>query len=135
MHHVFVYGTLKRGFVNHDPILLSPCFVGEARSVIAYPMMVAGPWYSPVVFDEPGTGHPIHGELYRVNDTTLAELDRIEGVNRTGGYRRILIAIEILGEKLDAWCYVKDRVDVAIIHDGPLQNYEDARYVPRNLRS
>ncbi len=135
MHAVFVYGTLKRGFVNHDAAWMTPWFAGPARSVIAYPLVVAGPWYSPVLFDEPGIGSRVSGELYEVDDTGLDRLDEIEGVARPGGYHRIAIEIERDdGERCRAWCYVKRRADVAVIHDGPFASYDDTRYVPRAQR-
>lgn len=135
MHHVFVYGTLKRGFVNHDAALMARGYAGPARSVAAYPLVIAGPWFSPVVFDEPGHGMRIAGELYVVDDGTLDALDAIEGVGRPGGYHRVEIDLEDGdGKRCRAWCYVKRREDVAVVHDGPLPLYDDIRYVPRAQR-
>lgn len=136
MHQVFVYGTLKRGFANHDATLLAGALLGVARTVVARPLVVAGRWFSPVLLDEPGNGECVEGELYRVNDAVLAALDRIEGVGGRGGYRRITLdVVDAHGVPYRAFGYVKDRADVAIIHDGPYAAYHDQRYVPRARRA
>ena len=70
---VFVYGTLKKGFGNHR-LLAGAEFCGKAyiaRVIMldlgAYPAVIHG-------------GHKeVEGELYRVNDAILSDLDRLEG--------------------------------------------------------
>jgi gamma-glutamylaminecyclotransferase len=135
VHPVLVYGTLKRGFPNHDGELLARFYVGLARTVEAYPLCVAGRWYSPVMFPEPGIGERVTGELYAVDRDTLDHLDRLERVGEAAGYRRRRIAVECdhadIGE---AWCYMKDRALATPLHSGYLADYQDRRYVPRHLR-
>ena len=69
MKLVFVYGTLKRGEPNHH--LLENAqngfkeFLGQAKSVNKYPMVVAARYNIPFVLDAPGSGHNILGEIYR----------------------------------------------------------------------
>ena len=136
IHRVFVYGTLKRGFPNAAP-LNDQTYLGHHRTTIAFPLVVAGRWFSPVLVDEPGTGHPVEGELYEVDDTTLATLDRIEGVGSSWGYDRVTIEIEPLGEgtPTTAEAYLKRRERLDLVHDGPLARYEpDERYVPPDRR-
>jgi gamma-glutamylaminecyclotransferase len=55
MHRVFVFGTLKRGFPNHEGMAGLTC-LGHYRTVQAYPLVIAGQWFSPVMMPEPGGG-------------------------------------------------------------------------------
>jgi len=133
MHRVFVYGTLKRGFPNHDAGLAGQRFLGRFHTRDAYPLVVAGRWFSPVLLAERGTGHRVHGEVFAVDDEVLAELDRIESTHLPQGYDRIGIAVTAaFGDAaFDAWTYVKQRERLDVIHSGPLEEYgQDPRYVP-----
>ena len=53
---LFVYGTLKRGFPLHETGLSGARCLGPYRTVSKYPLYVAGPWFTPMMLDEPGTG-------------------------------------------------------------------------------
>lgn len=132
MDRVFVYGTLKRGFPYHETGLTGQQFLGRCRTREAYPLVIAGPWYSPVLIDEVGNGRRVTGEIYAVDPSTLTKLDRMEGTHLPQGYRRITIAVERLDDcaALDLWAYVKARAAAGPIHDGPLAEYHpDPRYV------
>jgi gamma-glutamylcyclotransferase (GGCT)/AIG2-like uncharacterized protein YtfP len=80
---VFVYGTLRKGEINHN-LLESSEFIGgyvtepkfELHDLGEYPGLVEGT-------------SSIVGEVYRVNDETLAQLDILEDVPIE--YRRELI--------------------------------------------
>lgn len=76
---LFVYGTLKRGLVNHHHLGGAP-FLGEAE-LPGVQLHDLGPFPMAI----PGEG-PARGELYQVNACQLAHLDRFEGVPRL--YRR-----------------------------------------------
>jgi hypothetical protein len=67
--NVLAVGTLKRGFPLHHG-LAGARFVGEYRSVERFPMLVAGPWYAPMIFDEPGLAYQLLGELYEIDEGT-----------------------------------------------------------------
>lgn len=133
---IFVFGTLKRGFANHDEGMKGQLYLGEAMTVDAWPMLVAGQWFSPVMIPEKGVGHRVKGELYAVNDAALAELDRIESVHLPDGYRRYSIAVEYLDGRggTQAFVYMKDRSLVKIIHSEPMADYQDRRYVHKSQR-
>jgi gamma-glutamylaminecyclotransferase len=84
---VFVYGTLRRGEVNHH-LLASARFVGEARTVPSYTLFALD--------GHPGMGEGgctrVVGECYDVNNETLAALDQLEGY--PGWYERVPVALE-----------------------------------------
>ncbi|WP_148715796.1 gamma-glutamylcyclotransferase family protein [Chitinolyticbacter meiyuanensis] len=82
---VFVYGTLKRGGWNHRWLDGATC-LGEAQTVALfslyahqYPFLVREPRY------------PVLGELYAIDDSTLSNLDTLEG--HPDDYRREQIPV------------------------------------------
>lgn len=80
MHIVFVYGTLKVGYGNHYLIGENPLSVarGEAVSDDAnFAMTNIG---FPYLITVQTGGFLAKGELYQVDDSCLARLDRLEGV-------------------------------------------------------
>ena len=88
---VFALGTLKRGFPLHHG-LAGAQLSGEYRTVDRFPMLIAGPWFAPMIFNEPGVGHQLLGELYEVDETCLARLDEMESVGKPGNFR---LSIEV----------------------------------------
>lgn len=71
---VFVYGSLREGFGNHD-LIKGSNFMGDAKTLPEFTMLGLGGF--------PGLVHSgetiIVGELYEVDMATLADLDRLEG--------------------------------------------------------
>lgn len=118
-HRIFVYGTLKRGFWNH--CLLKGCeFFGDAATVPTYKMIENG---FPVIMSD-SEGKPLAGEIYTVDDETLARLDELE--REGSSYDRKLIDVTLSlasGERLaiTAFIYVgrEDRFGKAFAR-GPL---------------
>jgi len=86
MHQVFVYGSLKRGFHNHG-LLSKSTFLSEGASC-GLEMYSLGSF--PAVTHGKGS---VVGEIWEVDDDTLADLDRLEG--HPNFYRR---------EVMDIWC-------------------------------
>lgn len=99
-NYVFVYGTLRRGYWNHDLLGLSS-FLGEAKTVRKGWLYVPNsiPFLN---FDK--NGEQVVGELYAVDDETLKDLDSLEG--HPDFYRREVEEIEIDGGTLSANIYV-----------------------------
>jgi len=84
-----------------------------------------------MMFDQPGVGLQIVGEVYEIGDAGLANLDDIESLGAPGNFR-ILVLLEPLqdGAPCVAFAYVKS-VDLAVpIHTPYLSEYEDDRFVP-----
>ncbi len=74
-HLVFVYGTLMRGEHHHDK-LAHATFLGARSTLPAYDLVRID--YYPALL--PGGSTSVTGELFRVDDATLARLDELEEV-------------------------------------------------------
>jgi gamma-glutamylcyclotransferase (GGCT)/AIG2-like uncharacterized protein YtfP len=74
---LFLYGTLKRGQQSHH-FLAGQEFLGTATTMPLYRLYALG-WHPGMVLD-PDNGVEIKGELWAVDDATLAKLDVYEGV-------------------------------------------------------
>jgi gamma-glutamylaminecyclotransferase len=101
---VFVYGTLKRGFENHR-LLENSVFVGEARTVTPYSMLDGA---FPVLRDRGEHCFQVSGELYEVDEPTLALLDELEDT-ASGLYERVEADAVLTGqpgETCKAFIYV-----------------------------
>ncbi|GAA3065453.1 gamma-glutamylcyclotransferase [Rhizobium viscosum] len=133
--NVFVFGTLKRGFSLHDAGLSDTGFLGNFRTRAPYPMLIAGPWFAPMMFNEPGIGYRVIGELYECGEDTIATLDRLESIGRPGNLR-VVIDVEPLGggPMYSAIAYMKSRALANPIHSNYLRIYEDRRFIPFDQR-
>lgn len=97
-HKVFVYGTLKRRNKKPHGAMEGQKYLGVAS--------IKGSWgfvsfnaFPAIVLPRPGTTVPlrqIKGEVYRVDDACLANLDRIEGF--PSFYTRVKVQIKHHGE-------------------------------------
>ncbi len=79
MNKVFVYGSLLSGLGNHG-LLSSSKMLGKTKSPANFQMVDIG-WFPGVIKAENGIA--ITGEVYEVDDITLARLNRLEGYNST----------------------------------------------------
>jgi gamma-L-glutamyl-butirosin B gamma-L-glutamyl cyclotransferase len=107
MHKLFVYGTLRKGEPNHGLLGTSRCLFPQAR--------VKG------VLVDTGCGFPamregdgdVLGEIYEVDDETLARTDDLEDYFGPGDprnlYERVLRAARTATGELDVWVYVSER--------------------------
>jgi gamma-glutamylcyclotransferase (GGCT)/AIG2-like uncharacterized protein YtfP len=75
---------LKRGFSNHRQISHA-AFLGECRTERGYRLLVFESYPALAADGE----HEIHGELYLVEEATLADLDVFEGE----AYRRSAVSL------------------------------------------
>jgi gamma-glutamylaminecyclotransferase len=73
-HRVFVYGTLLAGERNHHVLGEAVC-LGPARTAPAFELYDFGPYPGLVA----GGKTRVVGEVYAVDDATLARLDWLEG--------------------------------------------------------
>jgi len=128
---VFVYGTLKRGFPLHELGLSNGLYLGPARTVLSYPLLVARDFYGPMMLDRPGSGLQVTGELFEVGEDQLPTLDRLEDVGSPGSFRSEL-EVEPVGGGLrqTALGFMKDESWLVPLHSGHLADYQDRRFVP-----
>ena len=78
MTPVFVYGTLKRGHGNHELLMHGARFVGEATTVEGFKIYQHDRPVYPMAKPAPADCQ-LRGEVWLVDDRTLAALDRLEG--------------------------------------------------------
>ena len=118
--NVFVYGTLKRG-QSRTHVLSQQQFLGEALTrphyllvdLGQYPGLILPTALEPVIVSP----HAVQGELYRVDDGCLAELDRIECVNQNL-YARWPVSLEV-PENVAAQTYLYQQTVTADMLCGP----------------
>jgi gamma-glutamylaminecyclotransferase len=92
-------------------------------------MVVGGSRYAPMMFDEPGVGYHVVGELYRIDDELLASLDRLESIGSPGNLRVIIdILVSGYGEPLPVVAYLKARYLAVPLHTDYLEDYQDDRF-------
>lgn len=89
LHRVFVYGSLKRGERNHE-LLAAARFVGPGRTPPRFTLveLLAHGGYPAMV---EGGKTAIEGEVWEVDDATLAALDALE--EHPGFYRRVQLEL------------------------------------------
>ena len=105
---IAVYGTLKKGHGNYYSYLhRRSIFMGAGETVNKHPLIVNGlPYLSP----QKGIGHHVQVDVFRVDDTTFKEVDRLEGHPRW--YKRESTDIRLKdGKIVSAWVYFND-VDI-----------------------
>ena len=99
-HLVFVYGTLKKGFPNHHYFMQDAKFI--CNDTISAKMYNYGN-FPAVVLDEDSV---VSGEVYEVNDATLRDLDRLEGVPRFYNRDFTVPHKSPMGEEVHVFVYV-----------------------------
>ena len=97
---VFVYGTLKRGYHNHD-LLKGAKFIGEGLTYKRFRLFDVG--YPLAIPAEKGAR--IKGEVYQVTDPGMMRaLDWLEGYPNF--YNRQVVKVEVKGVgDVEAWMY------------------------------
>ncbi|KAF9624663.1 hypothetical protein IFM89_012840 [Coptis chinensis] len=95
---IFAYGTLKRGFPNHNLMqdlmqTNDATFLGVYRTVEKYPL-VCGPYGVPFLLNLPNSGdsNSVLGELYAVSEIGLSRMDELEGTSRNH-YERLAVEV------------------------------------------
>jgi [ribosomal protein S5]-alanine N-acetyltransferase len=127
-HRVFVYGTLKEGFGNfhvNRGVRVPGAFVTEQ----AFPLYVIGEFGLPWLVHQPGQGHHIAGQVFEVDDLSLAAMDVLERVDEAGWYTRRPLAVRhtASGDALQAVAYFgsASRLLTDSAHHGPLAEYTE----------
>jgi gamma-glutamylaminecyclotransferase len=114
MHKLFVYGSLKRGFKQHDRHMKTARFIAAVET--------AKPTYTLVAVldsnvDAPypgmmeGGAFHVKGELFEIDDAMLRRLDEYEGE----GYARVTIALSN-GDSAQTYIYNSSKIPVDAAH-------------------
>ena len=105
MHVIFAYGTLRHGQGNHG-LLAAAQACGAAQTRVGYHLYYLGA-YPGMVHEADGY---VVGELYAVDDDTLARIDALE--EHPDYYRRQRIHLDD-GREVWAWLLPMDDVGAA----------------------
>lgn len=100
---VFVYGSLKRGYVLHH-LLASQRSLGPAVTKAFYRLFDLGAYPGLIEWPE---GLAVHGEAYQVDSKCLCRLDDAEGVAEGLYVRRpVLLQSPFNSEIVHAWFWL-----------------------------
>ena len=106
-HLVAVYGTLKQGHSNHYRYLNRADYIGEARTVEPYRLIKDG---LPYLLPYNGKGKQVRVEMYLVGDSTLKQIDGLEGHPTWYKRERVQVQNED-GQTYQPWIYLNDPPD------------------------
>lgn len=110
-HFVFVYGTLKSGWGNHDSYMADAKFI---KDVALKGVSIHTDEATRLPFAMKNKKGRIQGEIYEVDDQTLKMLDRLE--SHPVWYKRQLFKVG----KYKVWIYLnpEEAKDLPIIPNG-----------------
>ena len=102
---VAVYGTLKKGYSNYNHYLRNSKYVGNGKTQDRYPLLIEG---LPFVVNKKGVGHNVEVDVFKVSNSKLADLDKLEGHPRW--YKREVIPVKLKsGKVIKCWLYFNDK--------------------------
>ncbi len=117
LNHLFVYGTLKRGFSNHH-FLKGARYLGPAMTLERYALYSSD--YPLVVKEKAFTR--IKGELYLVDHPALKRIDTLEGHPDIYYREKILVELDSLtpanSRIIEAWIYFYPEPEGEFLQDG-----------------
>ena len=102
-HLVAVYGSLKRGYFNHD-LLHGAEFVGEDW-LFDFSLYDLGPF--PAVISHPSEGVLV--EVYRITTHQLHRLDQLEGFDSVEPQKSFYLRVEVGSSYGPVWVYEYNR--------------------------
>jgi gamma-glutamylaminecyclotransferase len=101
---IAVYGTLKKGYSNYHRHLGNAKYIGGGKTKDKYPLLIEG---LPYMVNKKGTGHNVEVDVFKVSNTALKSIDRLEG--HPDWYKRIQIPVSVKGKTFMCWLYFNDR--------------------------
>lgn len=125
---LFVYGSLKQGFVN-EHVNTGRRVAGHYRTREPYRLFLLGDGEVPCIVAPPGGAQQVIGELYEVGGSALERMDRLERIGEPQGYERLELEIERTdapgAQTLRAFVYVKHEhaIDASTPRIGPIAEY------------
>lgn len=98
---VAVYGTLKKNHSNYHHYLKGSKYLGNGKTKDKYPLIIEG---LPYVLKEKGKGKNVNVDVFKVSNSTLDSLDKLEG--HPNWYFREEVEIKMnKGKTLKCWLY------------------------------
>jgi gamma-glutamylaminecyclotransferase len=102
---IFVYGTLKRGCINHFR-MEGQEFSGEAQTGPGYVLHDVGGY--PGMVPDPAARDGVRGEVWCVDAECLADLDLLEGIAEgLYGRRAVELKAPFAGRHVEAYFYLE----------------------------
>tara|TARA_R100001594_G_scaffold11802_6_gene26483 strand:- start:1234 stop:2334 length:1101 start_codon:yes stop_codon:yes gene_type:complete len=98
---IAVYGTLKKGYSNYHRYLTNSKYVGSGNTQDKYPLVIQG---LPYMVNQKGVGYNVDVDIFRVSDTILKDIDRLEG--HPNWYKRIQVPITTKKNKKTLICWI-----------------------------
>lgn len=99
---VAVYGTLKKGNSNYFAYLMDSKMVGSGVTKDRYPMLIQG---LPYLVEKKGVGHNVNVDVFKVSDSVLKDLDKLEGHPNWYVRKQVPIMMDKTGKELMCWIY------------------------------
>jgi gamma-glutamylaminecyclotransferase len=99
-HFIAVYGTLRKSQSNYFRYLSNATYVGKGCTNDKYPLIVKG---LPYLLDDKGKGKRVAVDIFRISDSMLADIDRLEG--HPTFYIRKQIKIRHGKDVITCWVY------------------------------
>lgn len=108
-NYVFVYGSLRKGMLNHQVLeTIGVLYIGEYKTTNNYFMVGLKSKAYPYVVNEDINNNlvkgPIYGEVYAVSDEVLSHLDKLEG--HPYSYTREIVNVNNEEQILRAYIYI-----------------------------
>lgn len=115
---VAVYGTLKKGYSNYYSFLTGSKYVAKGTTKNKYPLIVSG---LPYLIEDIGKGHNVEVDIFKVSDSKLKDLDRLEG--HPIWYCRKQIEVVVGKKTLTCWIYfnIKEKATNQVFHKSYVQ--------------
>ena len=104
--YLFVYGSLKKGFDNHDLLKKDAILIGEAETVKKFGLFEDSFGNYPYLTDR-SSEHRVKGELYKIRcRRLLTRIDKFEG--HPDFYQRKRILVRSGNHFVRAYAYIRD---------------------------
>ncbi len=102
---VFVYGTLRRGFINNEATIAFRSGAEFISEGWVPGLLYSTGWYPALIEEGPGS---VKGEIWRITTTGVMDiLDDYEGLlDEPAEYERVLRRIQTETGEMTAWLYL-----------------------------
>lgn len=110
--------------------------MGEYRTFVSYPLVIAVTYYASYLLGTPHSGSRVEGEMYVTDDATLANLHRLEHVG-SSHYAPLVVPVVSCKDRatvVHAFVYFKTNSLDELVKSRFHNEYQPQRYIPYHLR-